>query len=112
MCDREVVKRSQLPAGFCCCQSSMEASFPRALLERQGAAGEGTVQAQMFPACEVKLKASMQTAGEPRSLRAGGTTANLCDAFAPSIFKKEDGKKTFKSSEPFLVFQLQRSDIP
>lgn len=91
----------------------MEASFPRALLERQRATGKGTVQAQMSPACEVKLKASVQMAGEPRSLLwAGGTTANLCDAFAPSIFKKEDGKKTFKSSEPFLVFQLQRSAIP
>lgn len=45
----------------------------------------------------------MQTAGEPGSLQAGGTTANLYDAFAPSIFKKEDGEKTFKTFSHFRV---------
>lgn len=47
-----------------------------------------------------------QTAGEPRTLWAGHTNADLRDAFVPSIFKKEHGKKILKSSEPFLIFQL------
>lgn len=101
MCDREVVTSRVLllpvfDGGI----------LPQGFTGRQGAAGEGTGQAQMSGACEAKLKASMQTAGEPGSLRAGDTTANLCDAFATSIFKKEDGKKSFKSSEPFLIFKL------
>lgn len=41
-----------------------------------------------------------------QSLWAGGTTAHLFNAFAPSLFEREEGKKTFKSSEPFLIFQF------
>lgn len=92
-----------LPQGFTGRQGQLERAGGS--WKGQGAAGKGRGLAQMCP-CEAKLEASMQTAGEPASLRARGTTANLCDAFAPSIFKKEGGKKTFKSSEPFLIFQL------
>lgn len=65
-----MVNRAQLLAGFYCCQSFIEASSPRASLERQGAAAKGTVQAHMSLACEVKLKVSVQAAGEPTSVTA------------------------------------------
>lgn len=70
MCDREVVNRAQLLAGFYCCQPFLEASSPRASLERHGAAAKGTAQAQMSSACEVKQKVGVQAAGEPVSVTA------------------------------------------
>ena len=68
MCDREVVNRARLVAGFYCCQSFTEASSPRASLGREGAAAKATAQAQMSSACEAKLKAGGQAAGEPMSV--------------------------------------------
>lgn len=92
-----------------CCLSFMEVSSLWAAPERDHAAALGTVRAQMLSACEVKLKAHVQAAGEPTSLTASRRQkCNSLSFLLPSLFKGEDGKKTYKISESLLIFQLSK----